>query len=149
MRKMPAIFAALFAGPLAMGSIASSYAADPLTLRVADSFPGGHYISEQVTKWYMDRVAKETGNKIAFQYYPSEQLGKAKDPVLGLEGDQLEGGPLDIVRLIPGRLDGEHRSLGNSACNSASGSSAAFTFNIHAPIWPPSPLRPCSRPCEG
>ncbi|MEO6782236.1 MAG: TRAP transporter substrate-binding protein DctP [Bradyrhizobium sp.] len=54
-------------------------AADPITLRVADSFPSGHYISEQITKWFMDRVAKETGNRIAFQYYPSEQLGKAKD----------------------------------------------------------------------
>jgi len=57
---------------------APASAAD-IALRVADSFPSGHYISEQVTKWYMDRVTKETDNKVTFQYYPSEQLGKAKD----------------------------------------------------------------------
>jgi TRAP-type C4-dicarboxylate transport system substrate-binding protein len=96
MRKMSGIVAALWVAPLAIGSITPSCAADPLTLRVADSFPGGHYISEQVTKWYMDRVAKETGNKIAFQYYPSEQLGKAKD-LLSL----TQTGVVDIGYVAP------------------------------------------------
>jgi len=70
--------AILALAPCVLLSVLPASAAD-ITLRVADSFPSGHYISEQVTKWYMDRVVKETGDKVAFQYYPSEQLGKAKD----------------------------------------------------------------------
>lgn len=70
--------AALGLAPCILLQTAPALAAD-ITLRVADSFPSGHYISEQVTKWYMDRVTKETGDKVAFQYFPSEQLGKAKD----------------------------------------------------------------------
>jgi len=96
MRTMSAIVAALCAAPLALAGINPSSAADAVTLRVADSFPGGHYISEQVTKWFMDHVASQTGNKIAFQYYPSEQLGKAKD-LLSL----TQTGVVDIGYVAP------------------------------------------------
>lgn len=49
------------------------------TLRVGDSFPTGHYIPENLTKVWMDEVTKLTDGKIDFQYFPAEQLGKAKD----------------------------------------------------------------------
>ena len=48
-------------------------------LRVADSFPAGHYISEVVTKPWMQDVGKLTANAVTFDYFPAEQLGKAKD----------------------------------------------------------------------
>lgn len=67
------------AAALAAIQTTAAAAGDQITLRVADSFPSGHYISEEVTKWFMARVTEETHNKVAFQYYPSEQLGKAKD----------------------------------------------------------------------
>ena len=96
MRTMSGIVAALCMAPLAIVAIAPARAADQVTLRVADSFPGGHYISDQVTKWFMDRVVKETGNKVAFQYYPSEQLGKVKD-LLSL----TQTGVVDIGYVAP------------------------------------------------
>ena len=49
------------------------------TLRVGDSFPTGHYISENMTKVWMDEVTKQSDGKIDFEYFPAEQLGKAKD----------------------------------------------------------------------
>ncbi|NYT62474.1 TRAP transporter substrate-binding protein DctP [Alcaligenaceae bacterium] len=53
--------------------------AKPITLRVADSFPATHWLSVEVTKYMMKRVTELTNNDVEFQYYPSEQLGKAKD----------------------------------------------------------------------
>ncbi len=50
-----------------------------LVLRVADSFPAGHAIPDYATKYWMDAVAKATNHAVEFQYYPAEQLGKAKD----------------------------------------------------------------------
>jgi TRAP-type C4-dicarboxylate transport system substrate-binding protein len=78
MRAKPAIAVAICT-LLASWAVEPLFAADATTLRVADSFPAGHYISDQITKWFMERVTSETGGKVAFQYYPSEQLGKAKD----------------------------------------------------------------------
>jgi TRAP-type C4-dicarboxylate transport system substrate-binding protein len=49
------------------------------TLRVGDSFPVGHYIPENTAKPFMAEVEKRTAGKIKFQYFPAEQLGKAKD----------------------------------------------------------------------
>lgn len=49
------------------------------TLRVADSFPVGHYIAENMTKVWMEKVTELTGGEIEFEYYPAEQLGKSKD----------------------------------------------------------------------
>lgn len=53
--------------------------AQDMTLRLGDSFPVGHYIPENMTKPWMERVTELTGGKVAFEYYPAEQLGKAKD----------------------------------------------------------------------
>jgi TRAP-type C4-dicarboxylate transport system substrate-binding protein len=50
-----------------------------IVLRVADSFPANHYVVDYATKFWMDSVTKATGGAVTFQYYPSEQLGKAKD----------------------------------------------------------------------
>lgn len=49
------------------------------TLRVADALPVGHYISEYATKFWMQEVTRRTGGAVQFEYYPAEQLGKAKD----------------------------------------------------------------------
>lgn len=53
--------------------------AQEATIRVGDSFPVGHYIPENMTKFWMERVTELTGGSAAFEYYPAEQLGKAKD----------------------------------------------------------------------
>lgn len=51
--------------------------AQDVTLRVADSLPVGHYIAENLLKPFMAKV-EETGS-VGFEYFPAQQLGKAKD----------------------------------------------------------------------
>ncbi|HEX6959936.1 MAG TPA: TRAP transporter substrate-binding protein DctP [Ferrovibrio sp.] len=48
-------------------------------LRVADSLPVGHFFAEHGTKFWMAEVERLTKGKVKFEYYPAEQLGKAKD----------------------------------------------------------------------
>jgi TRAP-type C4-dicarboxylate transport system substrate-binding protein len=55
---------------------ASAATAQEITLRLADSFPAGHYIRVKVTRWFMDQVAERTAGRIKFQYSPAEQLGR-------------------------------------------------------------------------
>ena len=54
-------------------------AADAIKLRVADSFPHGHYIGEKITKVWLDELTKRSNGALTFEYYPGEQLGKVKD----------------------------------------------------------------------
>ena len=64
---------------IAIGASVSVAAAQQVKLRVADSLPVGHYISKDLLKPFMAQVEKATGKKVSFQYFPAQQLGKAKD----------------------------------------------------------------------
>ena len=72
-----------FKRPLIAATLAVATAATPMaraeTLRLADSFPVGHYIAEGMTKVWMDRVTELTNGEVKFDYYPAEQMGKSKD----------------------------------------------------------------------
>lgn len=61
--------------PLAVQSAAAQ---ETVELRVADSFPTGHYIAASLIEPFMERVSERTGTT-EFAYFPGEQLGKAKD----------------------------------------------------------------------
>ncbi len=65
-------------------------------LRLADSLPVGHFLAESGTRFFMDRVKEISGGKVAFEYYPAEQLGKAKD-LLSL----TRSGIVDIGYVVP------------------------------------------------
>ena len=54
-------------------------AAQDINLRAASSLPVGHFIAESVLKPLMDGTEEKTGNKVSFEYFPAQQLGKAKD----------------------------------------------------------------------
>ncbi|WP_430397583.1 TRAP transporter substrate-binding protein DctP [Ferrovibrio sp.] len=75
------VSAAIIGVPLAaLGLSQGAQAQDKVTtLRVADSFPVGHFISERGTKPWMDEVTKRTNGRIKFEYFPAQQLGKAQD----------------------------------------------------------------------
>lgn len=64
--------------------------------RIGDSFPVGHYIAENMTKFWMEEVKSRSGGKIDFSYFPAEQMGKAKD-LLSL----TQSGVLDIGYVGP------------------------------------------------
>lgn len=64
---------------LAMGALCATAQAEPIKLRVADSFPSGHYLVKLIIQPWMAEVTKRTGNAVAFDHYPGQQLGKAAD----------------------------------------------------------------------
>ncbi len=92
----PGIFAA---GILAAAILASQPAMaqdKKLVLRVADQFPVGHFMPRYGIKPWMEQVTKATNGEVQFEYYPAEQLGKAKD-LLSL----VQSGVADIVTFAP------------------------------------------------
>jgi TRAP-type C4-dicarboxylate transport system substrate-binding protein len=67
-----------------------------IKLRVADSFPSGHYVPEYLIKPMMERLAADKSLGVEFEYYPAEQLGKSRD-MLSL----TEAGLVDIAYVAP------------------------------------------------
>lgn len=65
-------------------------------LRVADSLPVNHFFVEQATRYWMSEVTRLTSKAVEFEYYPAEQLGKAKD-ILSL----TQTGVIDIGYVVP------------------------------------------------
>jgi len=83
---------------LAFAAVAGSAAtaSAQIVIKIADSFPAGHYVVENMTKPWMEEVTKQTGGKVKFEYYPAEQLGKAKD-MLSL----TQSGVADMAYVVP------------------------------------------------
>lgn len=70
--------------------------AQALELKVADSFPAGHYLVRLMLKPWMDDVTKRTNGAVTFSYYPNQQMGKATD-LLRL----TQSGVVDIGYIAP------------------------------------------------
>ena len=77
---------------------AAGHAAAQTKIKVADSFPVGHYLPRYFTTPMMERLKADPAAKgIEFEYYPAEQLGKAKD-LLSL----TQSGLVDVAYVGPG-----------------------------------------------
>jgi len=84
------------AASLAFGSAA--LAQTPTKIKIADSFPVGHYLPRYVTTPMIERLkANPAAKGLEFEYYPAEQMGKAKD-FLAL----VQSGVIDIAYVAPG-----------------------------------------------
>lgn len=86
----------LGAAALTIYGTAVSQAVAQEKLRVADSLPVGHFFAEYATKFWMEEVTRATNNAVKFDYYPAEQLGKAKD-LLAL----TQSGVVDVGYVVP------------------------------------------------
>jgi TRAP-type C4-dicarboxylate transport system substrate-binding protein len=87
------------AGSAVVACLAASLAAtslQALELKVADSFPAGHYLVRLMLKPWMDDVTKRTNGAVTFTYYPNQQIGKAAD-MLRL----TQSGVIDIGYVAP------------------------------------------------
>jgi TRAP-type C4-dicarboxylate transport system substrate-binding protein len=71
-------------------------AAQPTMLRVADSLPVGHFFAERGIKHWVAEVRKATNDAIDMQYFPAQQLGKAKDML-----QLVMNGVADIAYVVP------------------------------------------------
>lgn len=102
------------AGLAGLSSAAS--AADPIKLRVADSFPKGHFLIKALLEPWMEQVTKRTNGAVTFEHYPAQQLGKAADMLKltqtgvadigyvapGYTSDKM---PVSEVAMLPGAFD--------------------------------------------
>lgn len=68
----------IWAAP-AFALVLSNGSAQALELKVADSFPAGHYLVRLLLKPWMDDVTRRTNGAVTFTYYPNQQIGKAAD----------------------------------------------------------------------
>jgi TRAP-type C4-dicarboxylate transport system substrate-binding protein len=67
-------------------------------IKIADSFPVGHYLPKYITTPMMEKLkANPAAKGFEFEYYPAEQMGKAKD-FLSL----VQSGVIDIAYVAPG-----------------------------------------------
>jgi TRAP-type C4-dicarboxylate transport system substrate-binding protein len=79
-------------------SIAAAQAQTTTKIKIADSFPVGHYLPKYITTPMMEKLkANPAAKGIEFEYYPAEQMGKAKD-FLSL----VQSGVIDIAYVAPG-----------------------------------------------
>lgn len=107
-----------------IASTVFAQAADPVRLRVADSFPKGHFLVKLILEPWMAEVSKRTGNAVTFEHYPAQQLGKAADMLKltqtgvadigyvapGYTSDKM---PVSEVAMLPGAF--EHSCQGTLA----------------------------------
>ncbi|HUR90655.1 MAG TPA: TRAP transporter substrate-binding protein DctP [Ramlibacter sp.] len=77
---------------------AAPASAQSTKIKIADSFPAGHYLPKYFTTPMMERLkASPNAKGYEFEYYPAEQMGKAKD-FLSL----TQSGVIDIAYVAPG-----------------------------------------------
>lgn len=80
----------------ALGLVAGQASAETVKFRVADVYPTTHPVSNTTVKVFMEDLKQRLGDKIEFEYYPAEQMGKGKD-LLAL----TQQGVVDIGLVVP------------------------------------------------
>ncbi|MBR0972630.1 TRAP transporter substrate-binding protein DctP [Bradyrhizobium japonicum] len=91
----------------------STLQAQALELKVADSFPGDHYLVRLMLKPWMEDVTKRTNGGVTFTHYPNQQIGKATDMLRLTQSGVIDIGyigpsyvsdkmPLSEVAQLPG-----------------------------------------------
>ena len=109
---------------LLIGSTIAVQAADPIRLRVADSFPKGHFLVKLILEPWMADVTKRTNGAVTFEHYPGQQLGKAADMLKLTQTGVADIGyvapayvsdkmPVSEVAMLPGAF--EHSCQGTMA----------------------------------
>lgn len=108
------LFASLLVAVVVMGG--GAQAADSIRLRVADSFPKGHFLVKLVLEPWMEGVRKRVNDAVVFEHYPAQQLGKAADMLRLTQTGVADIGyvapayaaekmPVSEVAMLPGGFD--------------------------------------------
>lgn len=105
-----------------LGCLVSSaaIAEDKVIFKVADIFPTTHYILLEGTQKWMDKAVELSNGRIEFQYFPAQQLGKAKD-IMSLTSAGVTDIGVIIPAYVPEKLPlsaaGELPGMFNTACS--------------------------------
>lgn len=81
---------------LCLAAGAAQVQAQEITLKIADVVPPTHFLSQNGTSFYMEEITRRTDGRVTFEYYPAQQLGKAKDMLT-----ILQSGLADIALVVP------------------------------------------------
>lgn len=109
-------------GALAVAASAAlmpAAAAATIDLKMADSLPVGHIIGENTTKPWIALVDKLSAGSVHISYFPSEQMGKAKDMLMLTQSGVIDIGyigPAYISEKMPLSGVAELPGAANSAC---------------------------------
>ena len=76
--------------------------AQDITLKVHHFLPAGSYANTMFIQPWCDRIAKESGNRMKCQIYPSMQLGGTPPQLV----DQVRDGVVDVIWTLPGYTPG-------------------------------------------
>jgi len=91
------------AGLMLLAGASAAAAQTPMTLKVADSYPPGHFIPTQGTIPWMEQITQLTNGQVKFEHYPAEQLGKINDlPTL------LRTGVTQVALVAVGLMPGDY-----------------------------------------
>lgn len=83
---------------VAAALVAAGPASAQNKIKIADSFPVGHYLPKYFTTPMMEKLKADPAAKgYEFEYYPAEQMGKAKDFL-----QLVQSGVIDIAYVAPG-----------------------------------------------
>ena len=63
----------------AAGVMGTTTMAQEVTLRMGDSLPASHFIVETATQPWIDLVTSKLDGRLKIDYFPAQQIGKAKD----------------------------------------------------------------------
>tara|TARA_R110002124_G_scaffold11573_4_gene54832 strand:- start:38827 stop:39870 length:1044 start_codon:yes stop_codon:yes gene_type:complete len=130
------------------GAMAPQAVLAEVTLKVADSFPPGHYIVENGTKYWMERATELTNGEVKFQYFGAGQLGSLRDMFSMVQSGVVDVGyvppaynggtmPLAGVHTLPGLFS--QSSVGTPAFFDTVSSGpileSDFLANGMRPVW--------------
>jgi TRAP-type C4-dicarboxylate transport system substrate-binding protein len=90
------IIAVIGAAAMSVGMVAPLWAQESITLKLSDWLPESHYTVSQAARPFMEKARELSDGRIDFQYFPGEQLGKAKDALT-----LAQTGVADIVNISP------------------------------------------------
>jgi TRAP-type C4-dicarboxylate transport system substrate-binding protein len=135
------VAAAFTAGPVrAQGEV--------VTLKIADSFPVGHFIPKGSTLPFMEEMTRRSGGRLKFEYFPAQQLGKAADLLNLVQSGVAEiayVGPSYVSEKMPLSAVAQLPGMFTSACEGtlaywklAQGDTlgkAEFAANKVRPLW--------------
>ena len=76
--------------------------AQDVTLKVHHFLPAGSYAHTMFIQPWCDRIAKDSGNRLKCQIYPSMQLGGTPGQLY----DQVKDGAVDVIWTLPGYTAG-------------------------------------------
>lgn len=98
----------------------AAVAQDKLVIKIADPFPTTHYVGKEGVQAWIAKAEELSKGKVKFEYYPAQQLGKAKDLFQLTQSGVTDIGlvaPAYTPEKVPLSVVGELPGMFNNTCD--------------------------------